>query len=55
VNVSGVLTGSVKIRASVELGASGDELTTSSESQILDPNDNVVAVGCATAAGTRLE
>jgi hypothetical protein len=54
-NVSGVLTGSVKIRASVELGASGDELTTSSESQILDPNDNVVAVGCATAAGTRLE
>jgi hypothetical protein len=54
-NVSGVLTGSVKIRASVELGASGDELTTRSVSQILDPNDNIVAVGCATAVATRFE
>jgi hypothetical protein len=54
-NMSGVLTGSVKVQASVELGASGDELTTSSASQILDANDNVVAVGCATAVGTRLE
>jgi hypothetical protein len=54
-DVSGVLTGSNKIKASVRLGASGDELTTSNVSQVLDPNDNVVAVRCATAVGARFE
>jgi hypothetical protein len=52
---SGVFIGSQKVTSALELGASGDELTTNAVVQILDPNDNVIATFCAQAAGTRFE
>lgn len=54
-NASGVLLGSQRVRATLQLEASGDELTTSSISETLDTNDNVVGSGCATAVATRFE
>ena len=54
-NANGVLLGSVKVRAALELGASGDELASRSVIEILDVNDHVIGTGCATAVGTRFE
>jgi len=54
-NSSGVFIGSQKVTSALELGASGDELTTNAVVQILDANDNVIATFCAQAAGTRFE
>ena len=54
-NASGVFVGSQKVTAALELGASGDQFTTSSTIQVLDANDNVIATACATAVGTRFE
>jgi hypothetical protein len=51
----GLFIGSQKITAVLSLGASGDRFTTRSVIEILDANDNVVATGCATAAGTRFD
>jgi hypothetical protein len=39
----------------LELGASGDEFTTSSAIEIFDANDNLISGFCATAAGTRFD
>jgi hypothetical protein len=54
-NASGVFIGSQKVISALELGASGQEITTSAAVEILDANDNVVAAFCANAAGTRFE
>lgn len=54
-NASGVLLGSQKITATLQLGASGDEFTAVSASQALDPDGNVLGNFCATSAGTRFE
>ena len=54
-NASGVFTGSVKVTATLDLAASGDEFATRSAIEILDATDHVTGVGCATAAGTRFE
>jgi hypothetical protein len=54
-DVSGVLLGSQTVRATLELGATGDEFTTKSAIETLDTNNNVIATACATAAGTRFE
>jgi hypothetical protein len=54
-NASGVFIGSAKVTAALELGASGNEFTTTSAIQVLDANDNLIGTGCATAAGTRFE
>lgn len=54
-NASGVLIGSQKVTAALELGASGDEFTSNSAIQVFDANDNLISTGCATAAGTRFE
>jgi hypothetical protein len=54
-NASGVFIGSQKVTATVELGASGDELTTNSLGEILDANGNVIATFCARTAATRFE
>ena len=54
-NASGVFIGSQKVTATLELGESGDEFTTSSSIQVLDATDNVVGTGCGTAVGTRFE
>ncbi len=54
-DASGVFIGSQKITAALELGASGNSFTTNSAIEVLDVNDNVIGVGCATAIGTRFE
>ena len=54
-NASGVFLGSQTVRATLELGASGDEFASRSVIEILDVNDNVIGTGCATAVGTRFE
>ena len=54
-NASGVLLGTQKIRASLQLGASGDEFTAVSASQALDPEDNVLGNFCTTSVGTRFD
>ena len=52
-NASGVFIGWQKVTAALELGASGDEFATRSVIEIFDVDDNLIATGCATAAGTR--
>jgi hypothetical protein len=54
-NASGVLLGSQKVSAALELGATGDEFASRSVIEVLDVNDNLIGTGCATAAGTRFE
>jgi hypothetical protein len=54
-NASGVFLGSQKVTAALELGANGDEFASRSVIEILDVNDNVIGIGCATAVGTRSE
>lgn len=54
-NASGVLLGSQRVTAALELDASGDEFASRSVIEILDVSDNVIGTGCATAVGTRFE
>ena len=54
-DASGVFIGSQKITAALELGESSNSFTTNSAIEVLDVNDNVIGVGCATAIGTRFE
>ena len=54
-NASGVLLGSQKVTATLDLGASGDEFASRSAIEILDVNGAVLGTGCATAVGTRFE
>ena len=54
-NASGVFLGSQIVRATPEVGASGDEFASRSAIEILDVNGAVVGTGCATAVGTRFE
>ena len=54
-NANGVLLGSQKITAALELGGSGDDFASRSAIEILDVNANVIGMGCATAVGTRFE
>jgi len=54
-NASGVFLGSQTVRATLELGAGGDEFASRSAIEILDGNGAVVGTGCATAVGTRFE
>jgi len=54
-NASGVFVGSQIVRATLELGDSGDAFTTNSSIEVRDADDNVVATACATAVGTRFE
>jgi len=54
-DASGAFLGSQKVRATLELGAGGDEFASRSAIEILDGNGAVVGTGCATAVGTRFE
>ena len=54
-DASAVLLGSQKVTAALELGATGDEFVSRSAIEILDANDKVVGMGCATAVGTRFQ
>lgn len=52
---SGVILGSQKVTAVLELFPGGDEFATRSAIEVLDVNGNVIGTGCATAAGKRFE
>jgi hypothetical protein len=54
-NASGILLGSQKITAALELAGNGDTFSARSRIEVLDVNDNLVGVGCATSVGTRFE
>jgi hypothetical protein len=54
-NADGVLLGSQKITAALELFAGGDDFASRSMIEVLDVNGNVIDTGCATAAGKRFE
>ena len=54
-NTGGVLLGSQKITAALELFAGGDDFASRSLIKVLDVNGNVVGTGCATAVGKRFE
>jgi hypothetical protein len=52
---SGVFIGSQRVSGALELGGSGDQFASRSAIEILDDHDNVIAMGCAAALGTRFE
>lgn len=52
-NASGILLGSQKVTATLQLDASGDTFATASIIEVLDLNGQVVGSFCATAAGAR--
>jgi hypothetical protein len=54
-DATGLFVGTQEVRASLELAESGDEITTSSAVNAIDPNGNIVGSFCATATGTRFE
>ena len=54
-NASGVFVGSQIVRATLELGESGDAFTTNSSIEVRDADDNVVTTACTTAVGRRFE
>ena len=67
-DASGVFIGTQKIRAALELGASGNVFTndaaisasrnvftTNASVKFFDAGDNLIGSGCATAVGTRIE
>jgi hypothetical protein len=54
-DMSGAFLGLQRISGALELDASGDRLTTTSQVQVLDGAANVLATFCATAAAVRFE
>ena len=54
-DAGGVLLGSQKVTAALKLRASDRKIATSSIIEILDVNDNVIGMACATSVGTRFE
>jgi hypothetical protein len=54
-DASGVFLGSQRVRATLELGAGGDQFASRSAIEVLDPTGAVLGTGCATAVGTRFE
>lgn len=54
-DVNGAFVGSQRIRATLVLGASGDEFDAKSTVEVLDASDNVVATAGAASVGTRFE
>jgi hypothetical protein len=54
-DATGVFIGSQKVTSTLELGASGNELTTHAAVEVFDADDNLIVTFCARAAGTRFE
>ncbi len=54
-NATGGLLGTQRIRATLQLGPSGDEFTAVSASQALDTDDNVLGNFCTTSVGRRFD
>lgn len=54
-NPDGSFAGIQKINQTYQLSRFGDTYTSTGTIQISDPNDNIIANGCATATATRFE
>jgi len=54
-NPNGSFAGTQKISQTYQLSLFGDTFSSTGTIQISDPNDNVIANGCATATATRFE
>lgn len=54
-DASGAFIGSQKVSAEAELAGNGDSYTSVADVEILGVGDNVLATGCATSVGTRIE
>jgi hypothetical protein len=54
-DASGVFLGAQKIRATLELGASGNDFASRSDIEVFDANDALILTACATAVATRFE
>ena len=54
-NATGILLGSQRVTAALELGGNGDSFASRSRIEILDVNDGVVGMACANSVGTRFE
>jgi hypothetical protein len=52
-DANGAFIGSTKVSSALVLDAGGDAFTANSAIEVFDASDNLVATGCATAAGTR--
>jgi hypothetical protein len=54
-DANGVIVGSQRVTAALELFPQGDEFASRSAIEVLDVNDNVTVTRCATTVGTRFE
>jgi len=54
-DATGASIGSQRVEATLKLAANGDSFVTKSAVEILGPNNNVVATGCASTVGTRFD
>lgn len=54
-NADGSLAGTAKLYRTIELATGGESFAATVNSDILDTNGNVIANGCATETGTRIE
>jgi hypothetical protein len=54
-NLDGTYAGTQKVTGDIELGGDSDEFTSTVSFETADPTGNVIATGCATAVGRRLE
>jgi len=54
-DASGALILTLNIRGALELSESGNSYTTNGSVESLDANNNLIATGCATSVGTRIE
>lgn len=52
---TGAFIGTQKVRQTAEIGASGNDFTTTGSVEILDVNGNTIGAGCSTSTGTRFE
>ncbi len=52
---TGTFIGTQIVRQTAELGASGNDFTSTGSVEILDANGNTVGTGCSTSTGTRFE
>ncbi|MCC6193158.1 MAG: hypothetical protein IT518_01715 [Burkholderiales bacterium] len=54
-DASGALIGSQKVSADAVLARSGDSYESIAEVEVLDTSNKVIATGCATSVGTRID
>jgi hypothetical protein len=54
-NSAGAWTGTQQVMHTIRIGRDRDELTSSGTNKIFDANGTLLAMGCSTAVGRRLE